>query len=100
MQNALMAKNELDVGLKADLAFNFKGNENSNYNMDLAYFRDYTDHYHHYYPSTTLSTCYHPDKNTFEQAFKVVRRLIDKNLLKLKTVKDFIDAVSEVQDAL
>lgn len=53
--------------------------------------------FHHYYPTTT---CWHVEKNSFEQAFKVIQKLMDKKLIKLDTVKDFMSAISEVAGCL
>jgi len=60
---------------------------------------NYPVSYYNYYPSP----CFHysdSSKNSFEQAFKVIQKLMNKNLLKLNTIKQFMDAVSEIAAVL
>lgn len=56
------------------------------------------DTYHYYYPT------YYPyvvkEDNKFEQAFKIVQKLMEKKLVDPKKVKDFIELVNEIVDVL
>lgn len=52
---------------------------------------------YHYYPSYQQ---FWNQPSKIEQAFKVVQKLIAKDLLELKTVKQFIEAVSEIAECL
>lgn len=47
-----------------------------------------------------MSNCYNYSDNKFEQAFKILRKLIDRKMIKVETVKDFIETLGEIQQLL
>ena len=52
---------------------------------------------YHYWPQT----CYHTySENKFEQAFKVLTKLIEKKVVEVNTVKKFIETLGEIQSVL
>ena len=62
---------------------------------DLSYF---TETYRDYYPAYYTSWISTP--NRFEQAFKIASKLISSKRVKVEKVKDFIELVNEIVDAL
>lgn len=53
--------------------------------------------YYHYYPQTCL---HWNEPNKFEQAFKIINKLIERKLLEIKTVKQFIETLGDIQSVL
>lgn len=51
---------------------------------------------YHYWPQTY----YHYEPNKFEQAFKILQKLIDKKMVEVKTVKQFIETLGDIQSVL
>lgn len=64
---------------------------------NTVYYPWFQETVHHYYP-----TYYGvwEQKSKIEQAFKIVQKLVDKKLLTLKTVKDFIETVNDISEVL
>jgi len=54
----------------------------------------YWDTHYHTYP------VYIGSRNTFEMAFKVVSKLLEKKIIDKLTVKEFIELVNEVQEVI
>jgi len=53
--------------------------------------------FYHYWPQT----CWHMNEpNKFEQAFKILQKLIDKKMIEIKTVKQFIETLGDIQSVL
>jgi len=53
------------------------------------------DYYTHYYPTPIY--CYHTDKpNSFELSFKIVSKLMEKNIIEDITIKKFIELINEI----
>lgn len=53
--------------------------------------------WNHWYPQTTSYPVYiHDQKNSFEVAFKVVSKLLEKKIIEKLTLKQFIETVNEV----
>ena len=52
----------------------------------------------HYYPSYVYWT--QPDKSKLEQSFKIVQKLIEKKLVKVDKVKEFIELVNDIVEVL
>lgn len=57
-------------------------------------FGDFYSHCQPYYPTVVYSR---ETKNSFETAFKVVNKLMEKKIIKDITLKQFIELVSEVE---
>lgn len=50
-----------------------------------------------YYPQSVV---YWENPNKTEKAFKIIEKLIEKKLIKVKTVKEFIELVNEISAVL
>lgn len=70
----------------------------SNYVGDFPPLYDfYHDHYHHYYPWPQTITV---TPNKTETAFKIVKVLLDKGLVKIERIKTFIHLMDEIVKVL
>jgi hypothetical protein len=59
------------------------------------------DYFYHYYPYWYPSYHYVEQKSKIEQAFKIVGKLIEKNLIdKELTVKQFMKIVNEIAEVI
>jgi hypothetical protein len=60
------------------------------------YYPIYEQHYHNWYTSTII-----PEKSKVEQAFKIVGKLLEKDLIKKElTVKEFIKLVNDIAEII
>ena len=73
---------------------------NSVSNLSTNGLYDYCNSYYHYYPSQWYSERVVLKESTFDKAFKIVQKLMDKDLVKCDKVKDFVKLVSEVAEIL
>lgn len=53
--------------------------------------------FYHHYPQTYW---HWNEPNKFEQAFKILQKLIDKKMIEVDTVKKFIETLGEIQSVL
>ena len=56
-----------------------------------------------YWPSTTClhsNHCYHKDQNATEQAYKIVRALMEAKIVQVKSMKKFFELMDEVKKAI
>ena len=52
-----------------------------------------------YWPNYSWPTCV-TASTKFEQAFKIVNKLMDKKLIKLATIGDFVKTINEIAEIL
>ena len=60
------------------------------------YYPLYEEHYHSYYPSVSYVT----EKSKVEQAFKILGKLLEKKIVKVITIGQFIELVNEIASIL
>lgn len=59
------------------------------------------EYFYHYYPQWYPSYTYIPEKSKIEQAFKIVGKLLEKDLIEKElTVKQFMKLVNEVAEII
>ena len=63
------------------------------------WFQPYVPIVEHYYP-VYQQYWLSPDKSKLEQSFKIVQKLIEKKLVKIDKVKEFIELVNDIVEVL
>ena len=66
----------------------------------------YNNYYYPWYPETIRE--YYPiyyriwetEPDKFEQAFKIVNKLMEKKIVEIRKVKDFVELVNEIVDII
>lgn len=59
------------------------------------------DYFYHYYPQWYPSCTYISEKSKIEQAFKIVGKLLEKDLIEKElTVKQFMKLVNEIAEII
>ena len=64
------------------------------------YWFTYPDIYHYYYHYWWPSIPMPPEKSKIEQAFKILKVLIEKKIVQINTVKRFIDTIDAISNVL
>ena len=91
METNLLSKESLNTALNMD----YKTSNNAIGDV-WEYYKPLYQSYYHYWPNH----CFHYSENKFEQAFKILQKLIDKKLVKMDTVKHFIETLGDIQSVL
>jgi hypothetical protein len=64
-------------------------------------YTEYYPYHEHYYPAYYPCYSFAPEKSKIEQAFKIVGKLMEKNLIKKDlNVKDFIKLVNDISEII
>ena len=84
----------ISIGNSNDITITTDGGDSVTWYCHVWYWDCWYPHYHTWYPYCV------PEKSKLEQAFKIVQKLMEKKLINVVRVKDFVDVVNEIAEFL